>query len=132
MRKLFYSIILFSGFAFAQPTQRSVVLTWQSANPAGTVFNVYRGTATGVTCPTVLTKITTTPVPQMTYTDLTVVGGNTYCYAATAVSGTLESAMSINALAVLTPGPLPPTGLTATVITTTVTVTNQVVVTPKP
>lgn len=114
--------LLLASVALAQ-TPRNVTLTWtDSTNPAGTGYNVYRAVGSCAGSPA-LVKVTATPLTAKTYTDSAISGGNTYCYAVTAVNATLESAKSQTAAAVVIPDLAPPTGLTTTVVTVTVTVT---------
>jgi hypothetical protein len=72
--------VAFSGNGTQEPVH-NVTLTWRS--PAGAVvgYNVYRGTASEGP----YTKITGSPEPNVTFTDASVVGGETYFYMATAV-----------------------------------------------
>ena len=84
--------LVFAGVAFGQ---HSVTLTWtDTANPAGTQYNVYRlvGSCPGLHPPiTDFVKLTGTPVAAFTYQDLNVLPATTYCYVATSVSGSTES-----------------------------------------
>jgi fibronectin type 3 domain-containing protein len=60
----------------------SVLLTWTpSPSPAATGYNIYRSNASG----TGFSKINSTPVSALTYSDGTVVDGLTYYYTTTAV-----------------------------------------------
>ena len=72
--------VAFSGNGTQEPVH-NVTLTWHS--PAGAVigYNVYRGTASEGP----YAKITRSPEPNVTFTDASVVGGETYFYMATAV-----------------------------------------------
>jgi hypothetical protein len=67
------------SFAISDPAY-SVQLTW-TASPTTTVtgYNIYRGTGGGYS------KMNSSPVPELAYTDLTVVIAQTYYYAVTAV-----------------------------------------------
>jgi hypothetical protein len=66
----------------AAGADHSVLLTWTpSPSPAATGYNVYRSNASG----TGFSKINSTPVSALTYSDGTVVDGLTYYYATTAV-----------------------------------------------
>jgi hypothetical protein len=103
-------------FLIALPLQAQTVhtvkLTWNdTVNPTGTTYNVYRAAAACSTNPT-LTKLNTSPITVMTYTDSTVTNGTTYCYAATAVGPGGESAFSNDAPAVIV---APPNAITITV-----------------
>lgn len=77
----------------------SVSLNWtasMSSNVTG--YNVYRGTQAGGP----YTKLTASPVAGTSYTDLTVLAGQTYYYVTTAVnSNNVESAYSNQAQAVI-------------------------------
>lgn len=79
----------------------TTVLSWtQGANNGTTITAncVYRGTVAGIyTLPALYCSST----PITTYTDTTVVAGVTYHYAVTAKAGTLESAYSNDATAVI-------------------------------
>ena len=77
----------------------SVALSWQaSTSPNVTGYNVYR--ANGAT--TAYSKLVTTPVSGLSYADATVVTGETYTYAVTAVdSSGQESAFSPPATATI-------------------------------
>jgi hypothetical protein len=113
MKRIAGLLLLTAGMAFGQ-TSHSVVLDWTPAVQSGTItFNVYRVTGA---CPSSFTLTGLTPLvgglSASTYTDTTVSVGQ-YCYAVTAVSGTLESGPSPDALAAVTP--FPPTGLTVVV-----------------
>ncbi len=60
----------------------SVLLTWTASPSSGaTGYDVYRSNASG----TGFSKINSTPVSALTYSDGTVVDGLTYYYATTAV-----------------------------------------------
>jgi len=78
----------------------SVLVTiTDTTNPAGTTYNVYRGTGA---CSSSLTLSKLGSTSTKTYTDATVQSGNTYCYAATAVNTAGdESAQSPEAPATL-------------------------------
>jgi hypothetical protein len=77
----------------------SVALNWTASTSLNvTGYNVYRGTQTGGP----YTKLTSTPITGTTYTDLTVVAGQTYYYVTTAAdSNNNESVFSNQALAVV-------------------------------
>ena len=105
--------VLFCFIAFgvsAQGATHSVTLTITDAtNPAGTTYNVYRGSGACSSNPT-LAKIGTTATK--TYTDANLAPGS-YCYAATAVDSLGdESAKSPTAQGVI---PAPPNAVTITV-----------------
>jgi hypothetical protein len=66
-------------------TADSVLLNWTASPSAGvTGYNVYRSMASG----SVYAKITSSPVGGLTYTDTTVVDGQTYYYVVTSVDAT--------------------------------------------
>ena len=97
------SLVLLSIGATCQngPTQPYISLSWTQGTGGATVTSncVYRGTAAGVyTLPAIYCS--TTPITS--YTDNTVVNGNTYHYAVTARAGTNESAYSNDAFATVT------------------------------
>jgi hypothetical protein len=73
------------------PVQHSVVLTWNASTSTVTGYNVYRSTVSG----TGYTKLNSSLVSGVTYTDSTVQNGTTYYYVTTAVdSGGSESVHS--------------------------------------
>lgn len=88
--KRIFSFLLLAVAAMAQgaPTHK-VVLTWPASPSAGiTGYNVKR--AVGACSATaIFATLTTTTV--LTYTDLAVTEGATYCYAVTAVTAKGES-----------------------------------------
>lgn len=111
--------VLFSALVVVAQTTHSATLTWtDTVNPAGTTYNIYRFSGT-CTSPTWTTPLVT-GITAKTYVDNTVVAGN-YCYAATAVYQSAESAKSNYALA-----PIPafaPTGLNVSVTPNTAVLT---------
>lgn len=114
MRKIVGLLALAAGLTFGQTSGHSVVLTWTPAVQSGTItFNVYRIQGA---CPATFTLTGLTPLVSglstNTTTDTTVSVGQ-YCYAVTAVSGTLESGPSPDAAAAVTP--FPPTILNVVV-----------------
>jgi len=82
------------------PPSHSVTLTWVasiSSNVAG--YNVYRGTTSGGPYGT---KVNSSLITGLTYTDTTVLAGQTYYYVATSVDTSgAESAPSTQAAAVI-------------------------------
>jgi hypothetical protein len=73
------------------PVQHSVALTWNASTSTVAGYNVYRSTVSG--CP--YTKINSSLVAVLNYTDSTVQNATTYYYVTTAVdSGGNESAHS--------------------------------------
>ena len=63
------------------PAQHSVVLTWTASTSTVAGYNVYRGTTSGGP----YTKINSSLITTLAYTDSTVQNGTTYYYVATAV-----------------------------------------------
>jgi len=73
------------------PPQHSVNLSWNPSTSGAVGYNVYRGNVSGGP----YTEINPTLDPNTTYTDSTVVGGQTYYYVSTAVdSAGVESGFS--------------------------------------
>jgi fibronectin type 3 domain-containing protein len=83
--------ISLTGVGTAAATH-SAVLTWTASSTSGVVgYNVYRGTITGGP----YTKLNSSSVAVLTFTDSTVVAGQTYFYVVTSVDGSgLESVFS--------------------------------------
>jgi len=80
------------------PVQDSVALTWDASTSTVSGYNVYRSTVSGSS----YTKINSSLVATLTYTDSTVQNGTTYYYVTTAVdSSGDESAYSNQATAVI-------------------------------
>lgn len=109
MRKLLITSTLMLGLAglLKAQTQHSATLSWTDpSNPTGTTYNVYRQTsACPATEPTSLagfTKLNTSIVTGLTFTDSTVTPGS-YCYLVTAVVGSAESGPSPDAGASVLP-----------------------------
>jgi len=89
----------------------SIVLTWTAPTVGGapTSYNVKRGTTGGTEV-----TIASVPVPTVTYSDTTGVGGTKYFYVVTAVNSAGESAPSNEASATFfLAAPGAPGGLTA-------------------
>jgi len=82
-----------------QWASHSVVLNWDASSTSGVSgYNVYRaGTAGGFST----TPVNPTPVSGLTYTDATVVAGQTYYYVVTAVDGSQMSSDSNEVSAVI-------------------------------
>ena len=73
------------------PPQHSVNLSWNPSTSGAVGYNVYRGNVSGGP----YTEINPTLDPSTTYTDSTVVGGQTYYYVSTAVDASgVESGFS--------------------------------------
>jgi len=80
------------------PAQYSVALTWDASTSTVTGYNVYRSTVSGSS----YTKINSSLVVAIDYTDSTVQSGTTYYYVTTAVdSSGIESVYSNEASAVV-------------------------------
>jgi hypothetical protein len=78
-----------TGAASGQPY---VVLSWTASSSSVEGYNVYRGTTSGGPYSS---KLTSSPVAALTFTDTTVQAGQTYYYVVTAVSSSgVESADS--------------------------------------
>jgi fibronectin type 3 domain-containing protein len=74
------------------PVQHSVVLTWAASTSSVAGYNVYRGTVSGGP----YTKINSSLITGLTYTDSTVVSGTTYYYVATAVDSSGDESVNSN------------------------------------
>lgn len=97
--------LLFALLPLVAYAQHSATVTGM-ASPSSTVagYHIYRGATSSN-----LTKITTSPLPTVNYTDSIVNAGATYYYAATAVdSGGTEGAFSNIVMAVIPGAPPPP------------------------
>jgi fibronectin type 3 domain-containing protein len=76
-----------------------VALSWAPSTSTGvTGYNVYRATTSGAYG---TTPINASPLPGTTYTDTTVVAGQTYFYVATAVDAGGQSIDSNQAPAII-------------------------------
>ena len=91
----------------------SVALAFTASTGTVTGYNMYRAPYT--TSCGAFTKLNTTPFTATSYTDSNPPQGG-YCYAATALAGTVESGLSNVDSNIQIPPP-PPTGLGATVAT---------------
>jgi hypothetical protein len=79
-----------TGTGAAAPSHQ-VVLEWSEASSQVIGYNTYRATVTGGP----YTKLTPSPISQMSYTDQNVAAGTTYFYVVTAVgTDTVESGYS--------------------------------------
>jgi fibronectin type 3 domain-containing protein len=79
-------------------TAYSVGLSWTASSSSYSGFNVYRGSQSGGP----YTKVNTTLIPSASYSDPSVVAGDTYYYVATEVGTTgVESAYSTQVSAVI-------------------------------
>lgn len=80
------------------PTQSTVTLTWAASVTPNVSYHLYRATSPGGP----YTKLTSSPISAVNYTDSTVEPGKTYYYVATAVdTSNLESSYSNQASAVI-------------------------------
>jgi hypothetical protein len=92
-------LALLASATLAQATGHSVTLSWTNAD-TGVTNNMYRlvgacpASLTG-TFPFGFTKINTSAIASSPYVDSNVIVASTYCYFATEVLGTQESAASI-------------------------------------
>lgn len=114
MKKTLLGVLVFAGLAFGQ---RSVGLSWTASTSPNALYNVYRqaGACPAGTGALTGNKLNATPLATTatTYSDTTVIEGQTYCYYLKATLNTLESGPSNTAEAAI--APLPPTGLNRTV-----------------
>jgi hypothetical protein len=91
--------ITLAGTGQAAPTSHSVALSWTPSTTAGVSgYNVYRATTSGGYG---TTPVNPSPVTGATYTDTTVVSGQTYFYVATAVDSGEQSVDSNEVQAVI-------------------------------
>jgi hypothetical protein len=74
------------------PVQHSVDLSWTASTSAVSGYNVYRGTVSGGP----YTKINSSLITTLTYTDTTVQSGTTYYYVATAVDSNGDESVNSN------------------------------------
>ncbi|MGA8505193.1 MAG: choice-of-anchor D domain-containing protein [Candidatus Sulfotelmatobacter sp.] len=75
-----------------------VSLSWDASESA-TGYNVYRGTSENGT----YTKVNSSPDPETSYTDKTIVNGKTYYYATTAVNSSGKESAYSNRVKVVVP-----------------------------
>jgi fibronectin type 3 domain-containing protein len=73
--------------------QHSVALTWTASTSTISGYNVYRGAVSGGP----YTKINSSPVAILTYSDSTVLSGSTYYYVTTAVDSSGDESVYSNA-----------------------------------
>lgn len=84
------------NFTGSQPTSYSVELSWQPSASVVSGYNVYRGTTDGGP----YTKINSSLITSLSYTDTAVTSGNTYYYVSTSVDSLgVESTYSNQATA---------------------------------
>ena len=90
--------ISLSGTGIAAPASHSVALTWSPSVSMVIGYNAYSSQVSGGP----YTKMTSTPVPTTSYTDNSVLSGQTYFFVVTSVdSNNLESAFSTEASALV-------------------------------
>lgn len=109
-------VSLFVPLIIAQTLTHSATLAWtDTVNPSGTMYNVWRESgacpATPPTTTSGFTQLNTTSIQAKTYVDSSVIGGATYCYIVTAVSGSNQSGPSNDAQGAI-PSLFPPQTLT--------------------
>lgn len=86
------------NFTSSQQTSYSVDLSWNASTSAVAGYNVYRGTTNGGP----YTKINSALITTLSYTDTSVISGNTYYYVSTSVdSAGVESVYSNQAIATI-------------------------------
>ena len=81
------------------PVQHSVALSWTASTSTVSGYNVYRGTVSGGP----YTKINSSLITTLTYTDATVQSGTTYFYVATAVDSSGNESVNSNQVPALIP-----------------------------
>ena len=74
------------------PVQHSAALTWNASTSTVSGYNVYRSTVSGSS----YTKINSSLVTTLTYTDSTVQSGTTYYYVTTAVDASGNESVDSN------------------------------------
>ena len=123
MRKLLYLLVLLSIAAVPSRAQtpHSAVLTWNAssdaaANPSLT-YNAYKflgpcPIGTTIVATSQFTKINTTPITKLSYTDTNLSVGSNVCYYVTASLNGVESVPSASA-----GGTVPPAGVTTITVT---------------
>ncbi len=83
--------VTLSGTGIA-PVQHSAALTWNASTSTVAGYNVYRSTVSG----TLYTKINSSLITTLNYTDSTVQSGTTYFYVATAVDASGNESVQSN------------------------------------
>jgi hypothetical protein len=84
------------------PVQHSVSLSWVASTSQTVVgYNIYRGSVSGGP----YTVLNSTPNSGLTYTDMTVLAGQTYYYVVTAVDASGTESVQSNEVAVTVPTP---------------------------
>lgn len=95
--RILIGLFVAAALSAQTPQPHSVTLSWtDTANPAGTAYNVYRASGLCTGTPT-FNKIASA-VAVKTYEDAAVQPGN-YCYQVTATANSVESGPSNTALA---------------------------------
>lgn len=112
---LLCALFLCAASVKAQET-RSAILTWTASTTLGVSYNVYRAQTSG----TYTTSLNAAPVAALTFTDGTILSGQTYFYIVRAVLNGIESVNSTEVSTVVKPSS--PGGVKITV-TVTVAVT---------
>ena len=79
--------------------QHSVALTWNASTSTVSGYNVYRSTVSG----SGYTKINSSLVALLTYTDSTVQSGTTYFYVTTAVDSSGNESVHSNEVSAAIP-----------------------------
>ena len=74
------------------PQKRSVTLRWQPSTTPDVRYNVYRGAMSGI----YPDKLNSTPIEGTTFTDATVVNGQTYWYMVRAINAKGEESFESN------------------------------------
>lgn len=92
-------VIALSGAGVSAPVAHSVALTWNASTSTVVGYNVYRGTTSGGP----YTKLNSSPVGALTFTDTTVQNGTTYYYVTTAVDSSGYESVYSNEVAVSIP-----------------------------
>jgi hypothetical protein len=90
--------VTLSGTGIA-PVQHSAALTWNASTSTVAGYNVYRSTVSG----TLYTKINSSLITALNYTDSTVQSGTTYFYVATAVDASGNESVQSNEVSALIP-----------------------------
>jgi fibronectin type 3 domain-containing protein len=81
------------------PVQHSVALTWDASTSTVTGYNVYRSTVSGRS----YTKINSSLVTALNYTDSTVQNGTTYYFVTTAVDSNGDESLYSNEASAVVP-----------------------------
>ncbi len=87
--------------AGAQAVQHSVTLSWTASTSTVVGYNVYRGSTSGGP----YTLVTGSPVAGTSYTDSTVLAGQTYFYVVTAVDASGNESVYSNEVSAVVPTP---------------------------